>query len=200
MAKLIHCLCLAICIHAVLISAGPIQKNLASPQLNAGVYDELRVLRDPEPLMHKVFTFENYFRVAMYAIGHVSSVVFSHDYLSQFEPSQLWSRLWIPEETNMDFVELCNHNGFDAESHTVVTKDGYINTLHRVRARQGYDSPQRKQVVLMNHGLEDSSDSWVLNGPEKSPAFAAATNGYDVWVSNTRGNFYSRDHVSLDPD
>ena len=100
----------------------------------------------------------------------------------------------------MDFIELCNHNGFDAESHTVVTKDGYINTLHRVRARQGYDSPQRKQVVLMNHGLEDSSDSWVLNGPEKSPAFAAATNGYDVWVSNTRGNFYSRDHVSLDPD
>lgn len=52
----------------------------------------------------------------------------------------------------------------------------------------------------MMHGLEDSSDAWIMNGPDKSPAFVAASQGYDVWVGNARGNFYSRDHVSMDPD
>lgn len=51
----------------------------------------------------------------------------------------------------------------------------------------------------MNHGLEDSSDAWIMNGLEKSPAFVAASAGYDVWVSNTRGNKYSQKHVHFDP-
>ena len=49
----------------------------------------------------------------------------------------------------------------------------------------------------MVHGLEDSADGWVLNRADKSPAFVAATAGYDVWVPNARGNIYSRGHVRL---
>lgn len=51
----------------------------------------------------------------------------------------------------------------------------------------------------MNHGLEDSSDAWIINGRDKSPAFVAASAGYDVWVSNCRGNKYSQMHQHLDP-
>ena len=92
------------------------------------------------------------------------------------------------------------------ETHQVVTKDGYINTLHRVYKRDDDDgvkdssstNQQRKPVILMSHGIEDSSDIWVMSGPDRAPALVAADKGYDVWASNTRGNYYSQGHLWLD--
>jgi len=40
----------------------------------------------------------------------------------------------------------------------------------------------------------------MINGPKNSPAFIAADKGYDVWLGNSRGNSYSRDHVKLNPN
>ena len=50
----------------------------------------------------------------------------------------------------------------------------------------------------MTHGILDSSDTWILNGKDKSPAFIAVDAGFDVWLPNTRGNKYSNEHVFLD--
>lgn len=86
-----------------------------------------------------------------------------------------------------------------------MTSDGYINTLHRVYKDHPYKEVLdgkyakrvQKPVVVMVHGLEDSADGWVLNGEGKSPAFVVAKQGYDVWIPNARGNYYSRGHVRL---
>ncbi len=51
---------------------------------------------------------------------------------------------------------LITEKGFPAESHDVVTADGYILTMHRI-PRPG--SP----VVLLQHGLLDASETWVIN-------------------------------------
>ena len=55
-------------------------------------------------------------------------------------------------------------------------------------------------VVFMQHGLFDSSFNWVTNGPQNSPAFILARQGYDVWLGNNRGNKYSRQNTKIDPD
>lgn len=56
-----------------------------------------------------------------------------------------------------------------------------------------------KPVVILQHGLMGSCADWIINGQD-SLAFLLVEQGYDVWINNSRGNRYSRNHVRLDPD
>jgi lysosomal acid lipase/cholesteryl ester hydrolase len=96
------------------------------------------------------------------------------------------------------FHQICELNGFKAESHMVHTDDGFNLTLHRLNPEINTFKSNGKAVYLQ-HGLLMSSDIWcvMLNKNDNLP-FKLCELGYDVFLGNNRGNKYSNKHVEFD--
>jgi lysosomal acid lipase/cholesteryl ester hydrolase len=88
--------------------------------------------------------------------------------------------------------DLAHECGLTIETHKVVTDDGYMLTLHRLKN----NSCPHSYPVLVMHGLLQDSES-MLCGGKKSLGYYLASRGYDVWLGNNRGNKYSNTHKSI---
>ena len=101
---------------------------------------------------------------------------------------------WIPNfadipynpDSELTTVEIATRHGYLAESHTVVTEDGYILNLHRILCGRAGCGDGVRPPVFLQHGILASSADWVLSGPDKALAFLLADLGWDVWLGNER--------------
>ena len=71
-------------------------------------------------------------------------------------------------------------------------------TIFRIPGGKDCKDPDHNPPILFQHGIFDSSDGWVCNGEEHSIPFIFAKNNFDVWISNSRGNKYCKEHEKYD--
>ncbi|KAJ8735978.1 hypothetical protein PYW08_006634 [Mythimna loreyi] len=104
----------------------------------------------------------------------------------------------VSPRQDLPFTDLAAYDGYSTEKHFVTTEDGYILGLYRIPVQKSCKAS--KGVIMFMHGLYLSGDDCLIPGPGKAHCYVYADNCYDVWVPNVRGNFYSRNHTTLNPD
>uniref|UniRef100_A0A7N0RIS0 Lipase n=1 Tax=Kalanchoe fedtschenkoi TaxID=63787 RepID=A0A7N0RIS0_KALFE len=92
---------------------------------------------------------------------------------------------------------MVDNQNYPCEEHNVTTYDGYVLSLQRISSDHAGRSPSHRQPVLLQHGLMMDAASWLLAPPTQSLPYLLADNGFDVWISSSRGTEQSRRHKIL---
>ena len=81
------------------------------------------------------------------------------------------------------------------EKHVYYTQDGYINSCYRIPGPKGWkkEDGYSKKVAIYQHGLIDCCVG-IIADEDQSLGIWLVNEGYDLWLNNSRGNRYSRDH------
>lgn len=99
------------------------------------------------------------------------------------------------EENRGMCATVVNGTGYECKEYTVETDDGFLLGLQRISHHHG-KKPQGPPVLLQ-HGLLQGGDNWVLNLPSQSLGFILADEGFDVWIANGRGTRWSHGHIAF---
>ncbi|XP_052870767.1 lipase 3-like, partial [Anopheles cruzii] len=105
-----------------------------------------------------------------------------------------WVRSSSDESRNNTAV-LLQRDGYGPIRVRVRTDDGYLLTVYRMQPKKS-----RAGVVLLHHGIRQSSDMWMYLGPKRSLPYKLYDAGYDVWMSNSRASPEIDGHERLDRD
>ena len=68
----------------------------------------------------------------------------------------------IHAQSFMDAVAYFKSLNYPVQQHTIQTQDGYLLTFFRIQ-KKGTKIQNNLKPVWLQHGLFDSSDTWVMN-------------------------------------
>lgn len=97
---------------------------------------------------------------------------------------------------NMDYFRNYLPADYPVEAYELITKDGFKLQIFRLQKR-GTRIKKGLHPVLLQHGMDNSALSWVMNG-KVSLALMLADQGFDVWLGNNRGSRFAREHLDYD--
>jgi lysosomal acid lipase/cholesteryl ester hydrolase len=98
------------------------------------------------------------------------------------------------------YSEKVINSGYEFEEHKVLTKDGYILSAWRIPRKIGEKYSQTRLPVILQHGLLDDSWTWFALDAQDCLPIMLAKEGYDVWLTNSRGNIFSKEHIDPEYD
>ena len=97
----------------------------------------------------------------------------------------------------MDQKQLVEAAGFGYQEHHVTTDDGYVLMVVQIKNKQ-VQAGAHPPAVFFQHGLMDTSHSWISQSADKASVFRMAAAGYNVFLGNNRGNSFSNTNTHLD--
>lgn len=103
-----------------------------------------------------------------------------------------FAALWLAAHAAWAYPRTCltaRARGLACVDENVTTSDGFILQVHRVEGVGGGPDGTggERKVALLQHGLVDSSETWVANYGNGSLAFQLADRGWTVYLANSRG-------------
>ena len=84
-----------------------------------------------------------------------------------------------------------------------MTEDGYILTAWRIpgKIKESKILKKSRKPIVLQHGLLDTSYTWImLQNTTESLPIIMAEKGFDVWMTNSRGNLFSIEHTNPEYD
>ena len=94
-----------------------------------------------------------------------------------------------------DYKSYIANLNLNLEEIHVVTEDRYINTIWCLTSKDEFN--RNGKSIIIQHGLLDSAFTFLIL-EEKSIAKLLCDEGYKVYLSNTRGNQFSKSHLDYD--
>ena len=91
------------------------------------------------------------------------------------------------------YKEYIESFGYKLEENPVITDDGYILSLWHLNPKFS-----NGKTVFFQHGF--TCTAWIFfHLGENSLPFYLLKEGYDIWLANNRGSYFSPGHISKDP-